>query len=79
MKAPLAPQPTTLPLHAVWWTVLKPSVVVLANGQPTMEAVHSCETLAEATMHVSKIPGGTLVANVVVFVNPSATALIKPN
>lgn len=72
MREPMAAAPVTIPLHAVWWVVLRPTKIVMANGQPGLEAVHQSETLAEATAHVRAIPGGLIVANVVVFVNPSA-------
>lgn len=76
MRAPLAQQQQPAPtmLHAVWWQVLKPGTLLLPNGQPVFDVVHTTETLAEATAHVRNIPGGMIVANVVVFVNPAAAA-----
>jgi hypothetical protein len=70
-----------LPLHAVWWQVLKPRMVTLPNGQPAYDLVHTCETLAEATMHLRPIPGGVIVQNTVVFINPKANLgpLAKPS
>lgn len=61
-----------MPLHATWWQVLKPSLVVMANGQPGYEIFASAQTLAEATNAVRPIPGGVIVMNVAVFVNPRA-------
>lgn len=77
MRSPLAPQlgqEAASPLHGVWWQVLMPGSLVLANGQPGYEIVHTAETLAEATAHVRAIPGGLIVINCVVFVNPRMSA-----
>jgi hypothetical protein len=60
-------------LNVVWYSVLKPSPLIVA-GQPGLQAVHQCQTLAEATAYVSQVPGGLIVANLVVFVNPRLTA-----
>ena len=83
MREPAAPPGATLaptsPLHAVWFTVVKPQPVAMPNGAPGFELVHTAETLAEATAYVSRIPGGAIVANVVVFVNPQAVPILRAN
>ncbi len=66
-------------LHAVWFTVVKPRVVAMPDGTPAFELVHTAQTLAEATHYVSRIPGGAIVSNVVVFVNPQAAPIIRRN
>jgi hypothetical protein len=77
--ADIAAQPGEM-LHAVWFSVLKPGLVALPNGQPGFEHVHQAQTLAEATAAVRPIAGGLIVANLVVFVNPKGTAagLVRP-
>jgi hypothetical protein len=78
--APPAAEPAdTSALHAVWFTVVKPRVVAMPDGAPAFELVHTAQTLAEATAYVSRIPGGAIVANVVVFVNPQGVAIIRTN
>lgn len=77
MTVPAAPTIEAVPLNAVWWNVLRPTRVVLATGQPGLEVVHVCDTLAEATHHVRAVPGGVIVVNLVVFVNPQTTPIIR--
>jgi hypothetical protein len=77
---PPAPAPAdTSALHAVWFTVVKPRVVAMPDGSPAFELVHTAQTLAEATAYVARIPGGAIVSNVVVFVNPQGAATILRN
>jgi hypothetical protein len=74
-----ADAPEAEALHAVWFTVVKPRSVALPDGGPSFEPVANAQTLAEATAYVSRIPGGAIVANVVVFVNPQGAAIIRRN
>lgn len=77
----LAPQPIAaqgMPLHATWWSVLRPGLVVdPVSGQPGYEPVHVCETIAEATAHVAAIAGGVIVMHCAVFVNPKASPVLR--
>lgn len=57
-------------LHQVWWLVMKPKMIVLANGQPAYDMVTASETLHGATMAVRNIPGGVIVMNCAIFINP---------
>lgn len=62
-------------LNVVWYSVLKPGLVTLpGQAGPLLQQVHQAQTLAEATAYVSQVPGGLIVANLVVFVNPRLTA-----
>jgi hypothetical protein len=70
--AAAAPAPSAIPLHAVWYQVVKPTVVVMANGQPGMELITACETLYEATLHAGKHPGACIIQHVCIFVTPTA-------
>lgn len=74
-QPPAAGPAAEIQLHATWWQVLKPKMVVLATGQPAYEVVGAYETLAEATAHVRPIPGGVIVLNSAVFINPKAAPL----
>ena len=65
-----------LPLHTVWWQVLKPRQIVGPDGNPGYEISGTTETLAEAVAVVRGVPGGVIVQNVVVFVNPQVTSKI---
>lgn len=70
-------------LHATWWVVVKPRVLVQANGEPTLDPVGQFQTLADATMAVRNIPNGMIVMNTCVFVNPAApppaaAVILKP-
>lgn len=67
LKAEAAPE---MQLHQVWFTVMKPKMLVLQNGQPAYDIVAACETLAAATGHVRNVPGGVIVINMAVFINP---------
>ena len=69
----------TSALHAVWFTVVKPRVIAMANNAPAFEVMHTCATLAEATAYVAHIPGGAIISNLVVFVNPQGAAIIRSN
>lgn len=57
-------------LHQTWFAVLKPKPLVLANGQPAYDMVTASETLHGATMAVRNIPGGVIVLNSAIFINP---------
>lgn len=64
-------------LNAVWYTVAKPAVIVVA-GAPGIEPVWAGPTLAEATAVVSRIPGGMIILQAVVFVNPQRAPILAP-
>jgi hypothetical protein len=66
----LAPDQEPMPLHAIWFNVVRPTKIVLQNGQPGFELVGAAETLAQATGIVRSIPGGRIVMQAVVFINP---------
>lgn len=66
-EAAVAPK---MQLHQTWFTVLKPKMLVLANGQPAYDMVGAYETLHGATMAVRNIAGGVIALNCVIFINP---------
>lgn len=61
------------PLHAIWWSVVKP-VELVGDGIPAQPIVGTYETLAQATAAVRLVPNGAIVQNLVVFVNPQKAA-----
>lgn len=68
-----------LVLHAVWWSVLKPTMVVdPVSGQPGYQPVYVSESQAEAAGYALNIPGAAIVMHVVAHVNPAASALLRP-
>lgn len=71
-----------LPLHAVWYAVLKPGLVAMPNGQPGFEMIAQHETMAGAAMQANLIPGARIVLHAVVHVSPDAkvpaSSLIRP-
>ena len=66
-------------LNAVWYTILAPSPVLGPGGEANMVVIGAHATLAEATAHVSRVPGGSIVANVLLFTNPQKVVAAKPN
>ena len=59
-----------IPLHTVWWQVLRPKPLVNSAGVAGFDPVGAYETQAQAAMAARTIPGALIAMTVIAHVNP---------
>ena len=64
----------SLVANASWYLVLKPALVLAADGSRQYEPAGVHTDLQQATLHAATIPGAAIVLNVCLFINPAVAA-----